>query len=655
MKKWIWTGLLALTLIAGWMIPPVQAQLKYAALSMAQTFTALQTFNGGVGVQGATTYLNDGTAVLLPMKIDFTMDNPTVAPTFVEAGIGTCTNAGGQTYKFAIVESNQSGETMMSPASGVYTPSSTIKTATITRPAIDSRATHWRPIYAKGLEGFSTWRTCNSTALYIAAGTSTAPCNCFSSGAIFTNTNTTGTISMMDSRDGELRFTAGTPSVSNPILSVGANRLYTGGAGFQASFDSGVTRLDLMAGGPQTRLVCKSGCFYSTIQSAVNSITDATATKRYTAYVMPGDYAETVTMKSYVSLVGADKMSTRILGSGDVDAVKIPADITEVGITNLTLGESGVVADGANTVPMTVYVWDCLLGIVDGTGGVQGDSQDCIYISNKVKVFSFGNLCRSTFDGITVGPNSTYVGEGNAFELDNKSNDFQMRVWRTGGTGAQIYEHGSRVSVLSTTNNQPIEGLSLTSAFNPETATQGYQFSIRDTDIEIRTTNASRTNTTTCFNLPAFALTNSNASLADFSGSNCRMIASGSSVPLVGLGIASDADFSNWTVRWNGGWISMSGGASRTDVNNADTAIVPILTGVEHSGTYSGAGAVTGGDVRVGGFTTRLLGRVGDLAAATCTGNEIALDNGGANKEICICDGGAWACATVTTATGPTN
>lgn len=54
MKKWIWTGLLTLTLIIGWTIPPVQAQLKYAALSVAQSFTALQTFSGGAAAQGLT-------------------------------------------------------------------------------------------------------------------------------------------------------------------------------------------------------------------------------------------------------------------------------------------------------------------------------------------------------------------------------------------------------------------------------------------------------------------------------------------------------------------------------------------------------------------------------------------------------------------------
>lgn len=48
------------------------------------------------------------------------------------------------------------------------------------------------------------------------------------------------------------------------------------------------------------------------------------------------------------------------------------------------------------------------------------------------------------------------------------------------------------------------------------------------------------------------------------------------------------------------------------------------------------------------------LARGADIAAG-CTGNEVLLDTGGGNKELCICDAGAWACVTATTAAGPTN
>jgi hypothetical protein len=56
----------------------------------------------------------------------------------------------------------------------------------------------------------------------------------------------------------------------------------------------------------QTVTVAKSGGDYATIQGAIDSITDAAANKRYCVLVYPGDYAETITGKSYVELMGME-------------------------------------------------------------------------------------------------------------------------------------------------------------------------------------------------------------------------------------------------------------------------------------------------------------------------------------------------------------
>lgn len=58
--------------------------------------------------------------------------------------------------------------------------------------------------------------------------------------------------------------------------------------------------------------VAKSGGDYTTIQGAIDSITDASTTKRYVVLVYPGDYAENVTMKAYVDLAGIKATSCRI-------------------------------------------------------------------------------------------------------------------------------------------------------------------------------------------------------------------------------------------------------------------------------------------------------------------------------------------------------
>ena len=54
----------------------------------------------------------------------------------------------------------------------------------------------------------------------------------------------------------------------------------------------------------QLRIVGKSGCKYSTIQSAIDSITDATTAKPYAILVLPGVYTETITTKNNIYILG---------------------------------------------------------------------------------------------------------------------------------------------------------------------------------------------------------------------------------------------------------------------------------------------------------------------------------------------------------------
>lgn len=56
------------------------------------------------------------------------------------------------------------------------------------------------------------------------------------------------------------------------------------------------------------------GAEYTTIQAAINSITDASAASPACVYIYPGDYTEIVTCKDYVHLVGADRATCRLLG-----------------------------------------------------------------------------------------------------------------------------------------------------------------------------------------------------------------------------------------------------------------------------------------------------------------------------------------------------
>jgi hypothetical protein len=92
--------------------------------------------------------------------------------------------------------------------------------------------------------------------------------------------------------------------------------------------------------------VAKSGGDFTSIQTALDSITDATDTYRYLVYVAPGVYTETITMKSYVDLAGAGKDLTRITASGG--STEDAGSATVAGASNSTLRDLTVENNGGN-------------------------------------------------------------------------------------------------------------------------------------------------------------------------------------------------------------------------------------------------------------------------------------------------------------------
>jgi hypothetical protein len=93
-------------------------------------------------------------------------------------------------------------------------------------------------------------------------------------------------------------------------------------------------------------VVAKSGGDYTSVQAAINSITDATANNPYLVWVAPGVYNETVTLKSFVHLQGAGQDATVITSNASSSGDWPPAQATlklasDTSLRDLTLGNSG--------------------------------------------------------------------------------------------------------------------------------------------------------------------------------------------------------------------------------------------------------------------------------------------------------------------------
>jgi len=124
--------------------------------------------------------------------------------------------------------------------------------------------------------------------------------------------------------------------------------------------------------------VAKSGGDYSTIQAAIDSITDATTIKRYAVVVHPGVYTEAVTLKDYVDLVGTGRTNSIIAGtSGTV--LTFPAN-------KCTVSEMGINVDygtlGANSTAVTSACADAVLKDCDVTVTKSGGD----YLMNGMEI-----------------------------------------------------------------------------------------------------------------------------------------------------------------------------------------------------------------------------------------------------------------------------
>lgn len=224
----------------------------------------------------------------------------------------------------------------------------------------------------------------------------------------------------------------------------------------------------------QTLVVSKSGPEFTTIQGAIDSITDATSDKRYAILVKPGDYSENVTLKDYVDLVGRGRTNTRITGtSGTV--LTFPANkatVSDMGIYvdygTLTADSTAVASAGADSallrcsIEVTKSGGDFTMKTISVTGGefrmidcyhyhsITGATtgsaliQSALYQSGAVTLFLLHNnelVMTSNDTNDTLAGFETLTGSVGSYLIQD--NIFTITGVGAGASAGALYLHGT--------------------------------------------------------------------------------------------------------------------------------------------------------------------------------------------------------------------
>ena len=120
--------------------------------------------------------------------------------------------------------------------------------------------------------------------------------------------------------------------------------------------------------------VAKSGGDYTSVQAALDSITDATQDNPYLVRMAPGEYSETFTMKPYVHLQGAGQEITIITSNGSLPPSQATLVLAnDVSLRDLTVGNSGT---GTQNVALLASAGVTRTLVADVTVRAHGDGNE---------------------------------------------------------------------------------------------------------------------------------------------------------------------------------------------------------------------------------------------------------------------------------------
>jgi hypothetical protein len=175
----------------------------------------------------------------------------------------------------------------------------------------------------------------------------------------------------------------------------------------------------------QTVTVAKEGGDYTTIQDAIDSITDASIAKLYVILVYPGTYTENIILKSFVSLIGTSGTHTSIAGT-----IVFPDDALNLAeIRNIDIQWTYSTAGSLETV---ISIPNCALIIFDAVrlaiDSTTNDSQVCmlniqggtvLFISSRILLDHTGTSASSnTINLININGSGTIEFNNNSINVN---------------------------------------------------------------------------------------------------------------------------------------------------------------------------------------------------------------------------------------------
>jgi hypothetical protein len=120
------------------------------------------------------------------------------------------------------------------------------------------------------------------------------------------------------------------------------------------------------------KVVAKSGGDFTSVQGALNAITDAGADKRYLVWVAPGTYTETVAMKPYVDIQGAGAAVTKITGGGSASLSAATLTASNIPTNTAELRDLWVDNTGGATFAVAILVTDSYLTLANVRASASG-------------------------------------------------------------------------------------------------------------------------------------------------------------------------------------------------------------------------------------------------------------------------------------------